>query len=76
MEYGLREKFKDTDLRDKLVGTGNIEIIETNIWHDNFWGQCNCDKCKSKGGNKLGKLLMKLRSEFDGTEKRGLEQLF
>lgn len=38
MEYGLREKFKDTDLRDKLVGTGNIEIIETNLWHDVEWG--------------------------------------
>lgn len=76
MEYGLREKFKDPDLREKLVGTGNTEIIETNLWHDVEWGQCSCDKCKNKGKNLLGKLLMKLRSEFNGTQKRGLEQLF
>lgn len=76
MEYALREKFKDSELKEKLVLTGNLDILEGNFWHDNFWGQCNCDKCKGKGKNKLGKLLMKLRSEFDGTEKRGLEQLF
>jgi ribA/ribD-fused uncharacterized protein len=76
MEYGLREKFKDPDLKDRLVGTGNIEIIETNLWHDVEWGQCSCDKCKNKGKNLLGKLLMKLRSEFNGTQKKGLEQLF
>ncbi len=76
MEYGLREKFKDPDLRDKLVGTGNIEIIENNVWHDIEWGQCSCDKCKNKGRNLLGKLLMRLRNEFNGTQKKGLEQLF
>jgi len=76
MEYGLREKFKDSDLRDRLVATGNTEIIETNLWHDIEWGQCSCEKCNNKGRNLLGKLLMKLRSEFNGTEKKGLEQLF
>jgi hypothetical protein len=37
-------------------------IVEWNNWHDNYWGDCVCDKCKDiKGGNVLGKILMSIR---------------
>ncbi len=36
------------------------EIIEHNLWHDNFWGVCECGEC-ADGQNILGSLLMKLR---------------
>lgn len=64
MMQGLREKFKIPELREKLLATGDQELIEGNIWHDNIWGDCRCSKCCStKGQNKLGKLLMQLRQE-------------
>jgi ribA/ribD-fused uncharacterized protein len=37
------------------------ELVEWNTWHDNEWGQCLCQKCKGKGKNKLGKILMEIR---------------
>lgn len=65
MMQGLREKFNIPELREKLLATGDQELIEGNIWHDNIWGDCRCSKCYStKGQNKLGKLLMQLRQEI------------
>ena len=64
--YELLEiKFTDEDLKEKLILTKNYELVEGNYWHDNFWGNCTCQKCKDiKGENKLGELLMKLRNEI------------
>lgn len=67
MEYGLRWKFAPDTLYwyPMLVATDEDEIVEFNNWHDNFWGDCLCEKCKKiKGHNNLGKLLMKIRKEF------------
>jgi ribA/ribD-fused uncharacterized protein len=75
MEWALRQKFKDPELRDMLLSTGSIQLIEGNYWHDIFWGQCTCEKCANKGKNHLGKLLMQIRSELDGTQKKGLESI-
>lgn len=58
MNWGVREKFKDEQLKEMLLSTGNADIIEGNYWHDNFWGQCSCEKCVGKGKNNLGKILM------------------
>ena len=45
-----------------LIETGDQLLVEGNFWHDNFWGNCLCDKCmKIKGENHLGLLLMKIR---------------
>jgi ribA/ribD-fused uncharacterized protein len=64
MEQILRHKFIG-NLKLKLIETGNKKLIEGNYWHDNFWGDCYCYKCKNKEGqNNLGKILMKLRNEF------------
>ena len=55
----------DKDLKQKLLSTCNSFLVEGNTWHDNYWGNCTCDKCKYKEGqNKLGKILMKFRKEL------------
>lgn len=65
MELGLRLKFKNPTLRQKLLATGKKDLIEGNYWHDNEWGNCTCERCKNqKGKNKLGVCLMKIRAEL------------
>lgn len=65
MWSGLRYKFKIPELREKLLATGNEELIEGNWWHDNTWGNCLCAECQNKPGrNMLGMLLMKVREEI------------
>jgi ribA/ribD-fused uncharacterized protein len=52
-------------LQDKLLDTGNAYIVEGNYWHDNFWGECYCDKCAHIAGtNYLGQILMNIRKEI------------
>ena len=67
----LRAKFTNNpELRDKLQGSRQTELIEENNWHDNFWGDCVCERCKSVNGqNMLGKLLMEIRGEIKSTMK-------
>lgn len=65
MEYLLRRKFSHPELREKLLATGDAVLAEENCWHDNFWGDCTCDRCKATPGqNHLGRLLMKIRDEL------------
>ena len=65
MLNGLRHKFKDPELRAKLLATGDEELMEGNTWHDNTWGNCVCQKCQDiPGRNMLGMLLMELRTEI------------
>jgi len=44
------------DLREKLLATGDAELIEGNRWGDTFWGVCN-----KVGENHLGKIIMEVR---------------
>jgi ribA/ribD-fused uncharacterized protein len=61
----LRLKFQDPHFAKLLLDTGNREIVEGNLWHDNFWGDCACERCKrTPGQNKLGKMLMRIRREL------------
>ena len=77
MNWGIREKFKKEELKDLLLSTDNLLLIESNFWHDNFYGSCYCEKCGNKGKNHLGKILMKVRDELRGIEKKtGLEEFF
>jgi ribA/ribD-fused uncharacterized protein len=62
----LSIKFSENNLKQKLLFTGDKEILYYNSWHDNYWGICDCDKC-SNGQNNLGLLLMKLRKELNET---------
>lgn len=56
---------QNEDLKKKLLATGREYLEEGTTWHDNYWGNCSCDKCKNiTGKNKLGKILMKIREEL------------
>jgi ribA/ribD-fused uncharacterized protein len=57
----LRKKFLIPNLKQKLLDTGDAELIEGNTWGDTYWGVCN-----GIGQNRLGVLLMKVRSELSG----------
>lgn len=60
MEEILFCKFnQNKDLREKLIATGDRELIEGNTWNDTFWGVCN-----GVGENNLGKILMKIRASY------------
>jgi len=59
MMKGLKMKFEIPALRTMLFSTGEAKLIEGNFWKDTYWGVCN-----GEGENKLGKLLMKLRSQL------------
>jgi len=60
MKFDQNEKYKEY-----LVQTDGYELVEGNWWHDNFWGNCYCDKCESiKGTNMLGRCLMNLRDRY------------
>jgi ribA/ribD-fused uncharacterized protein len=59
MLWGVREKFKHTDLKDLLLSTGDEELVEGNTWNDTYWGIC-----RGEGQNNLGKILMKVRMEL------------
>lgn len=55
----------DPELLGKLLSTGARPLVETNHWHDNFWGDCACTRCANiQGKNMLGKLLMELRGSL------------
>lgn len=60
MRQVLKAKFgQNKDLADKLIATGNVQIVEGNNWSDHWWGVC-----RGVGHNHLGKLLMKLRDNL------------
>ena len=56
------EKFRmNSGLMDRLIATGDAELIEGNNWGDTYWG---VDLRTGKGENHLGKILMKVRDEL------------
>jgi ribA/ribD-fused uncharacterized protein len=60
MSWVLLDKFtRNADLKEKLLMTGDMPLIEGNNWNDRFWGVCN-----GVGDNNLGKLLMRLRKHL------------
>lgn len=60
----LREKFKDSELRKKLLATGNAPLIEGNTWKDNYWGAVQNQAGEYVGANVLGHLLQQIRNEI------------
>lgn len=62
----VRLKFQQNpDLARRLIATGNALLVEGNDWHDNYWGDCHCDKCRDiPGRNQLGRILMFVREEL------------
>lgn len=59
MEIALRAKFKNAEMRQLLLDTEDVTLVEYNAWNDVFWGHSN-----GNGRNLLGQMLMRLREEF------------
>lgn len=58
----IKRKFATQSLQEMLASTKDLYLIETNYWHDNFWGDCCCKECGNiKGENHLGIILMQRR---------------
>ena len=58
--------YENPELLDKLLATGTAPLVESNTWHDNFWGNCTCSRCsRIDGRSTLGRLLMEIRSSFE-----------
>jgi N-glycosidase YbiA len=58
-------KFQNPELREKLLATGDTPIEGTNSTHDNYWGACQCARCKGALGlNWLGRILMTVRKDL------------
>ena len=68
MQCVLGAKFSHPGLRKLLLATQNLMLVETNTWHDNFWGDCLCGRptpvCAEPGKNMLGELLMAERTKY------------
>ena len=61
----VRAKFSLPEMAEKLLATGDAELVEGNNHHDNLWGDCSCARCAAKTGeNRLGKILMHVRAEL------------
>ncbi len=50
---------QNEDLKEKLLATGEEELVEGNNWRDTYWGVYN-----GVGQNRLGKILMRIREEL------------
>lgn len=60
MEKICLAKFsQNSNLRDKLMSTHPNYLEEGNDWNDRYWGVCN-----GAGMNKLGLILMKIRTFY------------
>ena len=64
MEDLVRQKCSREPYKSRLLNTGDQEIQEGNVWNDTFWGVC-----KGRGANNLGKIIMRIRTELQKTEK-------
>ena len=50
---------QNTELKKRLLSTGNEHLEEGNTWGDKIWGTLN-----GIGENRLGKILMRIREEL------------
>lgn len=56
----VKAKFEqNSELREKLLETGDSHLEEGNTWGDRIWGTVS-----GKGQNNLGKILMRVREEL------------
>jgi len=63
---------QNEDLKEILLSTGDEILVEnTTGWHDNIWGNCECEKCQEiEGKNLLGKALMEVRNKLVDSMKK------
>lgn len=56
----VREKFvRHPSLARLLLATGDLALVERNLWRDRFWGVW-----EGRGENHLGRILMDVRAEL------------
>lgn len=68
MRQVLTAKFAIPALRYQLVRTEGRVLVETNHWHDQYWGSCFCPRHEqTPGTNMLGELLMVIRARHSST---------
>jgi len=68
----VQAKFEQNyTLRQKLLQTGDLVLVEGNKWHDNVFGVCYCDNCNGHGLNLLGRTLMYVRDQLRHAERLG-----
>ncbi len=73
MKKVVEAKFNQhIDLKIKLLMTGERELVEGNVWRDEFWG---ISQKTGRGENNLGKILMEVRSEIKTAEGNVLQVL-
>jgi len=58
-DVNLIKYTNNSTLKQKLLVTEDLELVEANWWNDTFWGEC-----EGKGENNLGKVLMRIRDEL------------
>ena len=74
MWTALKWKFREETRWGKILkSTGDMDIVEWNNWHDNYWGWCVCERCTNNRiedpKNKLGKMLMGIRLTYKSEER-------
>lgn len=58
-EICLAKFIQNSELRERLLATGDEYLEEGNTWGDRTWGTVN-----GQGNNRLGKILMQVRDEI------------
>lgn len=62
MEWVVPLKFKQNPVLMEKLQSIKGGIIEHNYWHDNLFGHCTCEQCKTVPHlNNLGRILMNVR---------------
>jgi len=56
-----RQKYAHASFQQKLLATGDEELVEGNDWDDEIWGVV---LATGKGQNLMGKILMQIRQEL------------
>lgn len=65
----LKIKFSKEPFKSLLLNTENQNIVEGNNWDDTFWG-VDVNSTPNYGENHLGRLIMKIRDELSGSNKK------
>lgn len=63
MKACLEQKFAQEPYRQKLIDTGDENIIEGNYWNDTYWG-VDLKQDPNWGENHLGRIIMSIRKEI------------
>jgi len=65
MKTTLRDKFtRNVKLGQRLLATGDRQLVEGGNWHDLYFGICLCENHQGDGRNALGQILMEIRDEL------------